>query len=60
MEISKFIELLLEPAFIVGLLTLVVPFVVYMVQQQSRSSQFFHECAKSLFWVRRLERTNNF
>lgn len=49
MEISKFIELLLEPAFIVGLLTLVVPFVVYMVQQQSRSSQFFHECAKSLF-----------
>lgn len=34
--------------FVVGALALIVPFVVYIVQQQSRNSQLFHECAKSL------------
>ena len=34
--------------FSVGALALVVPFVVYMVQQQLRYAQFFHDCAKSL------------
>lgn len=35
--------------FVVGALAIFVPFVVYLVQQQSRNAQFFHECAKSLF-----------
>lgn len=35
--------------FVVAFLALVVPFVVYMVQQQSRNAQFFHDCTKSLF-----------
>lgn len=34
---------------VVGTLAIVVPFAVYLVQQQSRNAQFFHECAKSLF-----------
>ena len=34
---------------VVGALAIVVPFAVYLVQQQSRNAQFFHECAKSLF-----------
>ena len=34
--------------FVVGALAIIVPFVVYIVQQQSRNSQLFHECAKSL------------
>lgn len=33
---------------VVGFLAIVVPFAVYLVQQQSRNSQFFHDCAKSL------------
>lgn len=35
--------------FVVSALAIIVPFAVYMVQQQSRNAQFFHECAKSLF-----------
>lgn len=39
-----------EPTFLVAFLaSFIVPCAVYAVQQQSRSSQFFHECAKSLF-----------
>ena len=33
---------------VVGILAIVVPLAVYLVQQQSRNSQFFHDCAKSL------------
>lgn len=40
---------LTEPTFIVAFLALVVPFIVYMVQQQSRNAQLFHDCSKSLF-----------
>lgn len=46
----NFLSKLLEPAFLIAFLaSLVVPCIVYAVQQQSRSSQFFHECARSLF-----------
>lgn len=34
---------------VVGLLAIIVPLAVYLVQQQSRNAQFFHECAKSIF-----------
>ncbi len=40
---------LTEPTFIVAFWALVVPFIVYMVQQQSRNAQLFHDCSKSLF-----------
>lgn len=33
---------------VVGSLAIIVPLAVYMVQQQSRNAQFFHECANSL------------
>lgn len=36
-------------AAIAALITLGVSLAVYIVQQQSRSAQFFHECARSLF-----------
>lgn len=45
---SEYYSKLTEPAFIIAFLALVVPFAVYMVQQQSRYSQFFHDCATSL------------
>ena len=35
-------------SFVVGALTLIIPFAVFIVQQQSRNAQFFHECTKSL------------
>lgn len=35
--------------FVVGVLSIVIPFAVYIVQQQSRNAQLFHECAKSLY-----------
>lgn len=39
----------LSPTFLVALLALVVPLVVYMVQQQLRNAQLFHDCSISLF-----------
>lgn len=35
--------------FVVAFLALVIPLVVYIVQQQLRYAQLFHDCAKSLF-----------
>lgn len=35
--------------FVVGLLAIVIPLAAYLVQQQSRNAQFFHDCAKSIF-----------
>ena len=43
------ISKLSDPTFIVAFLALIVPLAVYMVQQQSRNSLFFHDCAKSLY-----------
>ena len=35
-------------SFVVGALTLIIPFTVYIVQQQSRNAQFFKNCTNSL------------
>lgn len=43
---------------VVGILAIVIPFAVYLVQQQSRNAQFFYECARSLYSENPIEQSN--
>lgn len=47
----------IDIAAIAALITLGVSLAVYVVQQQSRNAQFFHECAKSLFSANPIEQS---
>ena len=46
MDTNRFLAI---ATLVVGALAIIVPLAVYLVQQQSRNAQFFHECAKSIF-----------